>query len=59
LKKNKKIKNDNLIEMLCIGAGIGEGILHTRELNALNHKNAMAGDDRANWKKQPTKNMIA
>jgi hypothetical protein len=50
-EEQEKSKNDNLIEMLCNGAGIGEGILNTGELHVLNHKNAMAGDDRENWKK--------
>jgi hypothetical protein len=50
-EEQEKLKNDNLIEMLCIGAGIGEGILHTGKLNVLNYKNAHSGDDRANWKK--------
>jgi hypothetical protein len=50
-EEQEKSKNDNLIEMLCIGARIGEGILHTGELHVLNYKNAMAGDDREDWKK--------
>jgi hypothetical protein len=50
-EEKEKPKNDNLIEMLCIGAGIRESILHTGELNVLNYKNAMAGDDPENWKK--------
>jgi hypothetical protein len=50
-EEQEKTKNNNLIEMLCIGAGIGEGILHTGELHVLNYKNAMAGDDCENWKK--------
>jgi hypothetical protein len=50
-EEQEKSKNDNLVEMLCIGAGIGEVILHTGELHVLNYKNAMTGDDRENWKK--------
>jgi hypothetical protein len=37
--------------MICIGAELGEDILHTGELHVLNYKNAMAGDDRENWEK--------
>jgi hypothetical protein len=48
-EEQEKLKHDNLIEMLCIGPGIGDGILHTRELHILNYKNAMAGDDCENW----------
>jgi hypothetical protein len=50
-EEQEKSKNDNLIEMLCIGVGIGEVILQTGELHVLNYKNAMTGDDRENWKK--------
>jgi hypothetical protein len=56
-EKQEKSKNEKLIEMLCIGAGIGEGILHTGELHVLNYKSAMTGDDRENWKKRLTKNL--
>jgi hypothetical protein len=57
-EEQEKLKNDNSIEMLCISAGIGEGILHTGKLHVLNYKNAHSGDDRENWKKRSTKNMI-
>ena len=48
---DKKFKKDESIELLCVGAGIGEGILHTGELHVLKYKDAMAGNDRDHWKK--------
>jgi hypothetical protein len=50
-EEQEKFKNDNLIEIICIGAGMGEGILHIGELHVLNYKNLMAGSDCENWKK--------
>jgi hypothetical protein len=37
--------SNEFIELLCVGAGIGEGILHTGELHVLKYKDAMNGKD--------------
>jgi len=37
-------------EMILIGAGIGEGILHTGELHVMKFKDAMESPDRDKWK---------
>ena len=47
---NDNFKNDNLIELLCVGAGIGEGILHTGKLHVLKYKDALAGVNQDHWK---------
>jgi hypothetical protein len=43
--------------MLCIDAGIREGILNPGELYVLKYKNAMTGDDCENWKKSIDKEL--
>jgi uncharacterized membrane protein YbaN (DUF454 family) len=37
--------------MLCVGVGIGEGILCTNELHVLKYKEAMRGTDQEHWTK--------
>jgi hypothetical protein len=48
---DEEIQKDESIELLCVGAGIGEGILHTGKLHFLKYKDSMAGNNCEHWKK--------
>jgi len=40
-----------VLEVIFVGAGIGEGIKHTGELHVLKYRDAMSGEDKEHWKK--------
>ena len=45
-------KNEALTEIIGVGAGIGGGFKHSRELKVLNYKEAMASEDRKEWENE-------
>jgi hypothetical protein len=49
VEEEENYEDNKLLEMLCVGAGIREGILHTNELHVLKYKEAMRGTDREHW----------
>jgi hypothetical protein len=57
IEEEENYKDNKLLEILCVGAGIGEGILHTNELHVLKYKEAMRGTDREHWTNAIMKNM--
>ena len=42
--------DDNNVEFLLVGAGIGGGFTHTSELKVMNYCDAMASEDAKDWK---------
>jgi hypothetical protein len=49
IEEEENYKDNKIIEMLCVSAGIREGILQTNELHVLKYKEAMRGTDREHW----------
>ena len=39
-------------KVAAVGAGLGEGFGHTRELKVMKYSEAMAGPERAEWKRK-------
>jgi hypothetical protein len=48
-EEEENYDDNKFFEMLCVGAGIGEGILHTNELHVLKYKEAMRGTNLEHW----------
>jgi hypothetical protein len=48
--RKKKIEYNKLIGLLCVGIGIGEGILHAGALHVLKYKEAIIGSNQEHWK---------
>jgi hypothetical protein len=49
IEEEENYEDNKLLEILCVGDGIGEVILHTNELHVLNYKEAMRVTDREHW----------
>jgi hypothetical protein len=49
IEEEENYEENKLLEMICVGAGIGAGILHTNELYVLKYKEAMRGTDQECW----------
>jgi hypothetical protein len=43
IDEKENYEDEKLIELFCVGAGIGEGILHTDDLHVLEYKVEMIG----------------
>jgi hypothetical protein len=49
IEEEENDEDNNPIELLCVDAGIREGVLHTGELHILKYKLSIIGNNQEHW----------